>query len=104
MSISFEALAMSGANYLEFGMDIEEWERLDSVLPPHLYAEDEDKEEEREEDEAPRKRENLVHDFKDKKLTNSSSPCEETSCPSNGDSDDNHGRNDDGVILFYILT
>ncbi|KAL7230689.1 hypothetical protein ACSBR2_009047 [Camellia fascicularis] len=69
MSISFEALAMSGANYLEFGMDVEEWERLDSVLPPHLYAEDEDKEEEREEDEGPRKRENLVHDFKDKKLT-----------------------------------
>ncbi|KAL7230695.1 hypothetical protein ACSBR2_009053 [Camellia fascicularis] len=66
MSISFEALAMSGANYLEFGMDIEEWERLDSVLPPHLYAEDEDKEEERDEDEGPRNRENLVHDFKDK--------------------------------------
>ncbi|KAL7230694.1 hypothetical protein ACSBR2_009052 [Camellia fascicularis] len=58
MSISFEALAMSGTNYLEFGMDIEEWERLDSEVPSHLYADEQ--EEEEGEDRGPRKRGSLV--------------------------------------------
>ncbi|KAL7255046.1 hypothetical protein ACSBR1_009249 [Camellia fascicularis] len=48
---------MSGTNYLEFGMDIEEWERLDSEVPSHLYA---DEQEEKGEDRGPRKRGSLV--------------------------------------------
>ncbi|KAL7230684.1 hypothetical protein ACSBR2_009042 [Camellia fascicularis] len=80
MSISFETLAMSGTNYLEFGMDIEEWERLNSEVPSHLYADE--GEEEEGEDRGPRKRGSLVL---------------ETSCLSNGDGDDNHNgdHNDD---------
>ncbi|KAI8536273.1 hypothetical protein RHMOL_Rhmol10G0244100 [Rhododendron molle] len=46
-----EALAMVGADYLDWGMDMEEWERGDSELPPHLLAEEEE-EEENEKDEA----------------------------------------------------
>uniref|UniRef100_A0A5B7BHW5 Uncharacterized protein n=1 Tax=Davidia involucrata TaxID=16924 RepID=A0A5B7BHW5_DAVIN len=42
MSISIEALAMAGANYLESGMEIEEWERRDLETPPYLLAEAED--------------------------------------------------------------
>ncbi|KAL7255041.1 hypothetical protein ACSBR1_009244 [Camellia fascicularis] len=77
---------MSGTNYLEFGMDIEEWERFDSEVPSHLYADE--GEEEEGEDRGPRKRGSLVL---------------ETSCLSNGDGDDNHDDNhddddaDDGV-------
>ena len=51
MSISLEALAMSGTSYVDYGMDIDEWERLDSETPPHLLAED-DEEEDNEEREA----------------------------------------------------
>ncbi|XP_059623042.1 uncharacterized protein LOC132266206 [Cornus florida] len=40
MSVSLEALAMAGANYVEWGMDIEEWERRET--PPHLLAEEEE--------------------------------------------------------------
>lgn len=46
MAISLEALAMSGADYIEYGMDIEEWELLDSETPPHLLADEEDEQEE----------------------------------------------------------
>ena len=47
MSVSLEALAMAGVNYLESGMDIEEWERQDLGPPPsHLLAEEEEEEEE----------------------------------------------------------
>lgn len=44
MSISLEALAMSGADYLDkCGIDMNEWENEeDSWVPPHLLAEEED--------------------------------------------------------------
>ena len=45
MSVSIEALAMAGVDYLEWGMDIEEWERDDEVSPPHLLADDGEEEE-----------------------------------------------------------
>lgn len=48
MSISIEALAMVGADYLDWGKDMEEWERGDPELPPHLLAEEEEEEEENE--------------------------------------------------------
>ncbi|CAK9151223.1 unnamed protein product [Ilex paraguariensis] len=48
MSISIEALAMAGANYLECSVDFEQWEHRDlDPPPPHLLAE-EDAEEEHE--------------------------------------------------------
>ncbi|CAI9271945.1 unnamed protein product [Lactuca saligna] len=52
MSISFEALAMAGIDYNEWGMDFEEWERPEMrPPPPHLYADDyEEHEHELEED------------------------------------------------------
>lgn len=50
MSISIEALAMVGADYLDWGMDIEEWERRDSELPPHLLAEQEKEDDDEEEE------------------------------------------------------
>ncbi|KAG5529482.1 hypothetical protein RHGRI_030014 [Rhododendron griersonianum] len=61
MSISIEALAMVGADYLDWGMDMKEWERRDPELPPHLLAEEEEEEEENEKDEVgvPRKRETI---------------------------------------------
>ncbi|KAL4578024.1 hypothetical protein LXL04_014139 [Taraxacum kok-saghyz] len=42
MSISIEALAMAGVDYNEWGMDFEEWERMQEMgpPPPHLYSED----------------------------------------------------------------
>lgn len=47
MSVSMEALAMAGADYLEYGKDIEEWEHEDlEPTPPHLLADDDDDEEE----------------------------------------------------------
>ena len=47
MSVSMEALAMAGADCYEWGMDVEEWEREDVELepPPHLLADEEEKEE-----------------------------------------------------------
>ena len=43
MPVSLEALAMAGVNYLESGMDIEEWEHKDLGLPPpHLLTEEEE--------------------------------------------------------------
>ncbi|KAK2651800.1 hypothetical protein Ddye_011656 [Dipteronia dyeriana] len=43
MSMSIEALAMAGVDYVEWGLDVEEWEREDSELPPpHLLAEEEE--------------------------------------------------------------
>ncbi|KAI3518939.1 hypothetical protein L1887_07845 [Cichorium endivia] len=39
MSNSIEALAMAGVDYNEWGMDFEEWERMEmGPPPPHLYA------------------------------------------------------------------
>lgn len=45
MLVSLEALAMTGADYVEWGMDAEEWERDDDLTPPHLLAEEEEEEE-----------------------------------------------------------
>lgn len=42
MSVSLEALAMAGADYLEWDMDVEEWEQKDLEPPlPHLLVEEE---------------------------------------------------------------
>ncbi|XVE86789.1 hypothetical protein DITRI_Ditri18aG0062100 [Diplodiscus trichospermus] len=46
MSVSIEALAMAGVDYVEWGMDIEEWERDDELSPPHLLADEKEAEEE----------------------------------------------------------
>ncbi|CAL9233471.1 unnamed protein product [Arabidopsis halleri] len=44
-----EALAMAGVDYQEWGLSIEEWELQESVVPPHLLADDfEEKEQEEE--------------------------------------------------------
>ncbi|KAI3794528.1 hypothetical protein L1987_37160 [Smallanthus sonchifolius] len=52
MSVSIEALAMAGVDYNEWGMDFEEWERMEmGPPPPHLYADDYDQEHELERDE-----------------------------------------------------
>ncbi|KAI3798569.1 hypothetical protein L1987_33846 [Smallanthus sonchifolius] len=52
MSVSVEALAMAGVDYNEWGMDIEEWERMETgPPPPHLYADDYDQEHKHERDE-----------------------------------------------------
>ncbi|CAI9271944.1 unnamed protein product [Lactuca saligna] len=41
MSNSIEALAMAGEDYNEWGMDFEEWERMEmGPPPPHLFSED----------------------------------------------------------------
>ncbi|GKV23430.1 hypothetical protein SLEP1_g33159 [Rubroshorea leprosula] len=43
MSVSLEALAMAGADHLEWGIDIKKWENRDDELPPlHLLADDEE--------------------------------------------------------------
>ncbi|BFG35491.1 hypothetical protein CerSpe_217650 [Prunus speciosa] len=48
MSVSLEALAMAGTDYLSISMTVEEWERCDLELsPPHLLAEDEEEKDER---------------------------------------------------------
>ncbi|KAL9461948.1 hypothetical protein AB3S75_000022 [Citrus x aurantiifolia] len=44
MLVSLETLAMTGADYVEWGMDVEEWERDDNLTPPHLLAEEEEEE------------------------------------------------------------
>ncbi|KAJ0854091.1 hypothetical protein HanRHA438_Chr14g0658721 [Helianthus annuus] len=52
MSVSIEALAMAGTDHVNWGMDFEEWERMDiEPPPPHLYAEQFDDYEEREREE-----------------------------------------------------
>ncbi|WOG84515.1 hypothetical protein DCAR_0103699 [Daucus carota subsp. sativus] len=43
--MSFETLAMAGMDYEECGMTMEEWEQSESRTPPHLLADEEDKEE-----------------------------------------------------------
>ncbi|KAL1833600.1 hypothetical protein ACET3Z_003251 [Daucus carota] len=43
--VEFEALAMAGMDYEECGMTMEEWELSESTTPPHLLADEEDKEE-----------------------------------------------------------
>ncbi|OMO73101.1 Tetratricopeptide-like helical [Corchorus olitorius] len=41
MSVSIEALAMAGTDYVEWGMEIEEWENGELLEPPpHLLAEE----------------------------------------------------------------
>ncbi|OMO67120.1 hypothetical protein CCACVL1_20782 [Corchorus capsularis] len=47
MSVSMEALAMAGADYVEWGMDIEEWEHEDhqDLTPAYLLADEEEEEE-----------------------------------------------------------
>ncbi|KAI3798572.1 hypothetical protein L1987_33855 [Smallanthus sonchifolius] len=51
MSISIEALATAGVDYNEWGMDFEEWERMQTgPPPPHLYADDYDQDHEYERD------------------------------------------------------
>lgn len=47
---SIEALAMAGVDYQEWGLSIEELELQESVVPPHLLADDFEDEEEEEED------------------------------------------------------
>ncbi|KAL2453265.1 hypothetical protein Adt_49238 [Abeliophyllum distichum] len=47
MSFSLEALAMSGANYLEYGLNVEEWEQLESKVPLHLSADDKEEDEDK---------------------------------------------------------
>ncbi|WVZ07948.1 hypothetical protein V8G54_021294 [Vigna mungo] len=49
MLVSLEALAMAGASDVEFGMDIEEWEKkdLEQYPPSHLLATEEEKDEEK---------------------------------------------------------
>ncbi|KAL5751501.1 hypothetical protein ACOSP7_021708 [Xanthoceras sorbifolium] len=44
MGVSLEALAMADVEYVEWGMDIEEWEHEDSLRPPspHLLADHDD--------------------------------------------------------------
>ncbi|XP_059432573.1 uncharacterized protein LOC132165892 [Corylus avellana] len=45
MAVSLEALAMAGADYLEFSLDAEEWESQDLMqaeTPPHLLVEEEE--------------------------------------------------------------
>ncbi|KAK8716502.1 hypothetical protein V6N13_043809 [Hibiscus sabdariffa] len=42
MPVSIEALAMAGVDYMDWGMDIEEWECDDELPPPHLLADDDD--------------------------------------------------------------
>ncbi|CAH8361867.1 unnamed protein product [Eruca vesicaria subsp. sativa] len=41
-----EAIAMTGADYQEWGLSIEEWEFQESVVPPHLLADDSEMDEE----------------------------------------------------------
>ncbi|XWS41583.1 hypothetical protein CRYUN_Cryun17cG0094300 [Craigia yunnanensis] len=44
MSVSIEALAMAGTDYIEWGMEIEEWEHEELEPPPHLLAEEAEEE------------------------------------------------------------
>ncbi|KAJ4890804.1 Uncharacterized protein Rs2_30552 [Raphanus sativus] len=41
-----EALAMAGEDYQQWGLSIDEWEFQESVVPPHLLADDYSSEEE----------------------------------------------------------
>ncbi|KAH1082664.1 hypothetical protein J1N35_022425 [Gossypium stocksii] len=45
-NILMEAIAMAGVDYVEWGLDIEEWERDDELPPPHLLAHNNENEEE----------------------------------------------------------
>ncbi|KAJ7945413.1 protein SENSITIVE TO PROTON RHIZOTOXICITY 1-like isoform X1 [Quillaja saponaria] len=44
MTVSLEALAMSGTSYVDCAIDVEEWERVDFEQnpPPHLLVEEEE--------------------------------------------------------------
>ncbi|CAN6900389.1 unnamed protein product [Brassica oleracea] len=50
--VSMEALAMAGEGYQEWGLSIDEWEYQESVVPPHLLAEEDSSEEDSEEEES----------------------------------------------------
>ncbi|OIT26315.1 hypothetical protein A4A49_63923, partial [Nicotiana attenuata] len=45
MSISFEALAMAGADYLKDGMSFEEFEQHEAEVPHYLLADEEEDDE-----------------------------------------------------------
>ncbi|KAI8030559.1 hypothetical protein LOK49_LG01G02301 [Camellia lanceoleosa] len=93
--MSIEALAMAGVDYMECDIDLEAWERCGQEQPPsYLLAE---KHSSNHQNVKKGTTDDKLIIINGKKFTNSSSPCEETSCPSNGDGDDNHSRNDDGV-------
>ncbi|KAG6384878.1 hypothetical protein SASPL_153700 [Salvia splendens] len=42
MTISLEALAMSRADFHEVGLDVKEWEQIESEVPSYLLAEEVD--------------------------------------------------------------
>ncbi|CAA0833906.1 Unknown protein [Striga hermonthica] len=65
MRVSLEAQAMSGANYLEHGYDMEEWERMESEVPAYLLAEED--EEKKEPEKIVRKRYFLSSENSDQK-------------------------------------
>ncbi|XP_059288736.1 uncharacterized protein LOC132042134 [Lycium ferocissimum] len=46
MSISLDALAMMGADYLKDGMSMEEFEKHEAQVPPYLLADHEEEEDE----------------------------------------------------------
>ncbi|KAH6796632.1 hypothetical protein C2S52_021186 [Perilla frutescens var. hirtella] len=48
MAVSLEALAMSGGDFKEVGFDFEEWEQMESEVPPYLLADDDEEEENQE--------------------------------------------------------
>ncbi|KAF2616490.1 hypothetical protein F2Q68_00042091 [Brassica cretica] len=50
--VSMEALAMAGEGYQEWGLSIDEWEYQESVVPPHLLAEEDSSEEDSEEEDS----------------------------------------------------
>ncbi|OAY33411.1 hypothetical protein MANES_13G093800v8 [Manihot esculenta] len=52
MTVSIEALAMAGMDYLEWGMDVQEWER-EEPPPAYLLAEEEEGEGEGDEEPPP---------------------------------------------------
>ncbi|KAI7979887.1 AP-2 complex subunit alpha-2 [Camellia lanceoleosa] len=93
--MSIEALAMAGVDYMECDIDLQAWERCGQEQPPsYLLAE---KHSSNHQNVKKGTADDKLIIINGKKFTNSSSPCEETCCPSNGDGDDNHSRNDDGV-------
>ncbi|MFQ6670031.1 hypothetical protein Gotur_035065 [Gossypium turneri] len=71
---------MAGVDYMEWGMDVEEWEHDDELPPPHLLA-DGDNEEEKEE-------------FMERQLE------QNISCNNKPQDDSGSGRVDDGEVGY----
>ncbi|KAG5574638.1 hypothetical protein H5410_054772 [Solanum commersonii] len=44
MSISLEALAMMGVDYVKDGISLEEYEKYEEQVPPHLLVDDQEDE------------------------------------------------------------